>query len=407
MTAPKNKRKPKKPKGSPFSVGSNGQWLKKVDGKLKGFGPWDDHAGALKRYHELMTGRSSAPAEANGEVTVKELCNLWLDHQKGKFDNGELSQRSWDDNLRIAKRIVEVFGPNREADSLQPKDFKRLRKKITDHHKSLHVVKREVISTKAPFKYGAENRLIRLPFYGTEFNTPTAAQIRKQRSDKKREHGEVRFTADEIRLILENCNPAMRAMVLLGANCGLENESIKQLREIDLNLSTGWLDYDRRKTGIQRRSKLWPETVQAIRAYLEVRPEPNETVEHADTVFVTKYGNQYGVGKNFTISKEFGKLLRKLGIKRMGVNHYALRHTFLTEAENLVRDSPATKLAMGHVDSSITASYRENISDDRLEAISNALHRWLFGKKAAAKKKATKTKKAKAKSSKKSKRKTG
>ena len=394
MTAPKGRRKPKKPKGSPFSVGSNGQWVKKVDGKLKGFGPWDDHEGALRRYHELMTGRSTSPVEASGEVTVRQLCNQWLSHQNSKLENGELSQRSWDDNLRIAKRIVEVFGPNREADSLQPKDFKRLRKKITDHHKSLHVVKREVISTKAPFKYGAENRLIRLPFYGTEFNTPTAAQIRKQRSEKKREHGEVRFEADEIRLILDNCNPAMKAMVLLGANCGLENESIKQLREIDLDLENGWLDYDRPKTGIQRRSKLWPETVQAIRDYKRVRPEPNETVEHADTVFVTVAGNQYGAGKNGTISKEFGKLLRKLGIKRMGVNHYALRHTFLTEAENLTKDGPAIKLAMGHVDSSITASYRENISDERLETISNAMREWLIGSTGKrAKKKSAKSKK--------------
>jgi hypothetical protein len=34
---------------------------------------------------------------------------------------------------------------------------------------------------------------------------------------------------------------------------------------------------------------------------------------------------------------------------------------------------------MGHVDPSVSAMYREHISDERLEAVSDNVHAWLFG----------------------------
>ncbi len=68
-----------------------------------------------------------------------------------------------------------------------------------------------------------------------------------------------------------------------------------------------------------------------------------------------------------SIAKEFSKLLKDLLMKRPGLNFYALRHTFQTLAEG-AGDIPAVR-AIGHVDASMSATYREFVSEERLRAL--------------------------------------
>ena len=408
MTAPKGQRRPKKPKGSPLTASGNGQWAARVDGRMINLGPWSDHEGAKQRYYEMMAAGESVPAEPSGRMTVRRLSNEWLDSQNKKLEKKRLSQRSFDDNLRAGKRLVRVFGPNRELDSLKPKDWAKLRKDIEDRHESLHSIRREMVLCKAAANYGVANRMILAPFFGTEFTPPSDSEIAKDRADRERENGGGKhFEAEEIRQILEIANPTMTAMILLGINCGLGNEDILELRKTDINLATGWLHYPRPKNGIERRAKMWPETSKAIKDYLELRPEPQPDLENgAKLVFLTRYGNQYDA---LAIGKEFNKLQDKVGCKRKERSYYGLRHTLQTEAENLAEESPdvpAIDRVMGHKTVGIATNYRGTIADKRLEKISDALHRWLFGSTAKTARKKT-TKKAKSKSSKKSKRKAG
>jgi hypothetical protein len=44
------KTKPERPAESPLFAQSNGQWAKKIAGKLVYFGPWDDPDGALAKF---------------------------------------------------------------------------------------------------------------------------------------------------------------------------------------------------------------------------------------------------------------------------------------------------------------------------------------------------------------------
>ena len=44
------------------------------------------------------------------------------------------------------------------------------------------------------------------------------------------------------------------------------------------------------------------------------------------------------------------------------------------------RDQVAVNAIMGHVDPSMAAHYRERISDERLRAVTDAIHGWLFTK---------------------------
>ena len=76
------------------------------------------------------------------------------------------------------------------------------------------------------------------------------------------------------------------------------------------------------------------------------------------------------------VGKEFGKLLRKLGIYRPGLSFYALRRTFETVAGG-TRDQVAVDLCMGHADNSMAATYRQTVETDRIQAVSDHMRNWL------------------------------
>ena len=77
--------------------------------------------------------------------------------------------------------------------------------------------------------------------------------------------GEQMFEAEEIRLILANSQILVKAMVLLGINCGFGNSDCSELALKDVDIRRGWIDQSRHKTLVKRRCPLWPETVVALR----------------------------------------------------------------------------------------------------------------------------------------------
>src|SRR5262249_46636029 len=145
--------------------------------------------------------------------------------------------------------------------------------------------------------------------------------------------------ADEIRRLLGAAGPAMKAMILLGVNCGFGNADCGNLPLAALDLENGWIDYPRPKTGIPRRCPLWPETVEAIQEALAHRPQPKDEAA-AGLVFIPKYGKPGAKDvADSPITKETRKLLDALGMNGHR-NFYTLRHTFRTVADES-KDQPA------------------------------------------------------------------
>ena len=85
-------------------------------------------------------------------------------------------------------------------------------------------------------------------------------------------HWSLRLCPTEIETILRAAGPTLRAMSLLGINAGLGNQDVALLRRKNLDLKTGWLDFPRPKTGVQRRCPLWPETVALLKALRKRQP---------------------------------------------------------------------------------------------------------------------------------------
>src|SRR5437763_27402 len=106
------------------------RWAKKVRGKMHYFGPWEDPDGALKKYFEqkdaLHAGRKVRDDPTG--LTVKELCNRFLNAKQGLVDSGELASRSWDDYKAACDLCVSRLGKGRLVADLDPDDLAAVRK---------------------------------------------------------------------------------------------------------------------------------------------------------------------------------------------------------------------------------------------------------------------------------------
>jgi integrase len=377
MSQPRGSKKPDKPYPEfPLTAHPNGSWCKKIRGRLHYFGPWSDPDAALAKYRaqidDLRAGRTPQP-QLQG-ATVAELCNQFLTHKKNQTDAGELAPTTFAFYRRVCGHAVAAFAAGTPLAALRPRDFERLRAQLaaTNGPRSLTSYIQVV---RLLFKFAFECDLIETPMrFGPGFSKPSKAVLRKARAGKPPRL----FAAAEIGTLLAAASAPVRAMILLGINCGFGNADVARLPLTALDLGGGWVDFPRPKTGITRRCKLWPETTAALGAVLRTRPESRDP-QAARLVFVRRDGRPYWRGLQISVvGHVFERLLERCGLKRAGASFYTLRHTFETVAGG-ARDQVAVNALMGHVDLSAAADYRELIDDDRLEAVAEHVRRWLFG----------------------------
>lgn len=367
--------KPAKPYSDfPLFAHAAGVWAKKIRGKLHYFGPWHDPDGALNKYLEqkdaLHAGRKPRPdTEA---VSIKEICNAFLNHKQSLLDAGELSPRTWDEYKATTDLLVSQFGKSRIVADIGPEDFAALRNKLAGKRSPV-CLGNDIQRVRSVFKHAFEAGLIDRPVrFGPGFRRPSKKVLRLERARR----GPRMFEAEEIRRLLDASGAQLKAMILLGVNCGYGNADCGTLPLAGLDLDRGWVHYHRPKTGIDRRCPLWPETVAALRDVLARRPEPKDEAD-AGLAFITKYGYGWFKGDtNNPLSAEMRKLLDALGINGRR-NFYALRHTFETIGGE-AKDQVAVDHIMGHARDDMASVYRERISDARLRAVTDHVRAWLF-----------------------------
>jgi integrase len=233
------------------------------------------------------------------------------------------------------------------------------------------------------FKYGFDEGLMDRPVrFGASFKKPNRKTMRRARQS-----GGIRmFEAADLRKLLNAAGVQLKAMILLGINCGFGQTDVAHLTTTAVDLDGGWIDYPRPKTAVQRRCPLWPESVMALRESLAKRPAPHDPAD-AGLVFVTKYGRRWlrvydskKPGKIVvadSVRLEFSKLIRELNLEQEGRGFYALRHGFRTIAD-ASKDQPAIDHIMGHARDDMASLYRERIDDARLRAVADYVRAWLF-----------------------------
>lgn len=377
-TATVSAGKPAKPyEGFPLFPHATRRWAKKIRGKLVYFGPWSDPDGALKKYLDerdaLHAGRK--PRQESTGVTVRDVVNHFLETKENLKDNGEITAQTYADYYSTAEYVVTKLGRERLADDITGDDFAKLRRDLA---KTLGPVAlgNEIQRIRILFKHAYDAALIDRPIrYGPEFKRPSKKVLRLHRAAK----GPRMFEAVELKRLIDGAGVPLKAMLLLGINCGLGNHDCGMLPLKAADMKGVWLTYPRPKTGIGRRCPLWPETIKALQAAIAARPKTKDP-ETAGLLFLTKYGQAWAKSTSDNpIAKETRKLLDELKLHRPGLGFYTLRHVFDTIGGE-TRDQPAVDLIMGHARNDMASAYRERISDERLKAVTDYVHGWLFPK---------------------------
>lgn len=371
-------KKPKKPHADfPLTPHNCGKWCKKIKGRMHYFGSWEDPGEALQEYlaakDYLLAGQE--PPNSGNSYTIQDACEDFYDSRRKLHVIGQLTAHTLNDYDTLHRQLIGHFGNKRAVSSISPEDWRQLReqKQQTWGPKTLSNF---IGRTKAVFSWCYQAGKIPEPMkFGLGFKKPSKAVMRKLRHAKPRRE----FTAEELRELLTRSSGSLRAMILLAINGGLGQMDLSLLEFRHLEERSSWVVYPRPKTGILREFALWPETQLALQEAIAQRPSSRS---HPDNVFVTRFGVPWvrqteGSARSDAISLQFNKLKQQAGIAGPSKGFYAIRHTFRTVADEC-RDQPAIMHVMGHGDESMSGVYREQISRERLLAVTNHVRRWLF-----------------------------
>ncbi|GMU24362.1 MAG: hypothetical protein AMXMBFR13_44360 [Phycisphaerae bacterium] len=390
-------KKPSRPHPDyPLFPHASGRWAKKVRGRLVYFGKWDEPEAALAKWLEqkddLVAGRT--PRTRDGLV-IGDLCSMFLSARRHKVEMGRLQERTWKELHGTCSIVVAAFGRNRLVDDLRPDDFRAL---MTEFRKgrTYESVHNQVRRAKSIFSWAVDEGKLPHPVaFGQDFHVSKEDRIREREEAGKPER---LLEAGEIRALLDAASIPMRAMIYLGANAALGNDDCARLRLRHLDMDAGILEYRRHKSTVDRRATLWPETVKALKAAIDARPQPRDEADK-DRVFLTRHGRPWvrfhvkepdepgkpsKGGHVDGIAQEFKKLLDGIGVNRPGTGFYALRHTFETVAGE-IGDQAAVDRVMGHASPDMASHYRKWQADAtenaRLRKVTDHVRRWLFAKK--------------------------
>lgn len=368
-TKSKKSRKPAKPYPDfPLFPHATRRWAKKIKGKMRYFGPWDDPDAALAKYlderDDWYAGRTPSQRTRRNGLTLRELVNRFLTSKQRMIASGDLVPMTFKLHRDTCAKLISFFGGDRLADDVQPEEFERFRANLAETL-APPSLRGMVTRVRGIYKFADTEGLLERPIrFGTAFRGPSAKVLLHDRHSKASRM----FEADEIRKLIDAADPHMRAMIHLGVNCAFGPHDVGRLPLAAMDMETGWCDYPRPKTGIFRRSPLWKETVTAIRESLKQRPEPRREADKG-LLFITVKGNAWAHERSSdAVVSRFAKLLKQTDLYRPGIGLYGLRRTFETIGGESI-DQVAVDHIMGHSRGDMASVYRQPISDERLVAV--------------------------------------
>lgn len=372
----------------------NGQWCKKIGGKLRYFGT--DLERALDRWvaekDYLLAGVQ--PPRADSRPPVKELANLFIAAKRRAVESGELTVNSADQYQRSIGRFIEIVGAEKRLSAMRPMDFAGVKvelakpkersedsrrfggNKITT--RAATTVGNDIRALRVFFRWCWQNELLETPVRtGTEFSPPSRKVLRRKRALAEPKL----FTAKQVASVIAKAKPPLKAIIFLGINAAMGNRDIAALKlsQFSKPLDIDFVDLPRHKTGAARRVWLWPETRQAIARYLEQRAFCKKATK-SDLLFLTRTGEPWvrrvDAVETDMISHRFVVCAKSCKMKR---TFYDLRRTWRTIAGETL-DHEAIRLVMGHVESSgdMGAIYNQHVSDERIESVCQHVRNWLF-----------------------------
>lgn len=375
MTRPKKRDKPDAPYPDfPLYAHSSGQYARRINGTVHYFGSWSKGwQAALEKYvaerDALYAGLTREPQGSR----LQDVLNSFRCAKESAMEQGDITPRSFREYKAVCDKIADAINTLRPMASISHEALAKLRTTLTTgkggQPVSASSAKRLLSMARSVFYHANEECGCSIR-YKKPLQSPSAEQLRKARN----ETGERRFTSKQINDLLAIAGPQLKAMILLGINCGFGNRDCATLPIDQLDLATGWHTYRRPQTGTPRRAPLWPETAAALSAVIEDRTN--------GFVFITRTGKPWYSDDKLRcpITYEFRKLLRTLKCYETGITtFYSLRRTFHTVGES-AGEPKALQFILGNSPamSDMSDVCRQKHWDSSLLKVSEAVHHWLF-----------------------------
>ena len=367
--------KPEKPYPEfPLYSHNCGKWAKKIKGKTFYFGTWDQPDLAIREYDEFIKDapkEPQRPSEATDyRLTIEDACDHFLCHKESHVASRELSARSFRDYKLTCKRFSKFLGYEKAFSDLTPQDFASYREWLSQRWNPVNVGN-EVTRILTMIKWLKGSKMIGDIEVSPCFRKPSELVMRRYR----RSVGKKLFTPKDIHSLLDESGVNMRAMILLGINCGFQNSDVERVPTdtIAEAINSSWIEYPREKTEMERRCPLWEETLVAIKEASRVRRKRKKS-SSPRFFFLRADGTGYS-GENNDIAKLF-RATREHAMLATGGFSW-LRKTFETVASACC-DQVAVNYIMGHVDASMAAVYRQEVWDERLVKATDTVHDWLW-----------------------------
>ncbi len=201
--------------------------------------PRGDKAVALWNEQEDALLAGLTPRPKNDGFTLRELLDRFIVSKKRLLDTGEIGTRYFAEMYATCRRIGDNFGPHRLVIDIGPDDFKNLRKAIAKARGPVRLMN-EIQRTRSVFKFASSNGLIDKPVvFGDEFKKPSRKVLRLNRARNAVNNGKRMFDAAELRAIINVAGVPLKAMILLGVNCGFGPGADANLPAKAMNLKTG------------------------------------------------------------------------------------------------------------------------------------------------------------------------
>ena len=304
------------------------------------------------------------PKSTDEKISIRNLCNLYLEHQQARMEAGDLTERYYADQVKSLRNFAIHIGPSCLISEIRTMDIQNYRNKLLKKYNSAAGLNLNLAIMKAMFHWAKKNDVVQ--------NIPNIDAVSKAKAIQKER---IIFDVKQTEKLIEYASIQMRAMIWLGLNCGFGCTDCAELKWEDLNLKNKRVRLPRKKTGIRRNLPLWPETVRAIKKV----PKSGELVFYTSkgnpwvrTIqSIDKHGN-VKYTKDNALSKKFSKLLKKTGIKtEKGVGFYTLRRTAATLAARS-GDPFAVQRLLGHADLKMATTYVQDVSEQTDRVINNS-----------------------------------
>lgn len=344
----------------------DGWWVKSIGNKLHYFGvKGSTEAQARAELIEFLRLRESGQQPPTF-IKLVDLADHYGTDCVAKVQRGDMQVRTWTHYEKAIRKIIADLGGDIVVSSIPPAEWDRIAAKWRKDQ-SANRSNNDIQAVRTMFRWAHLNGFIdRLPVYSTFVKAKPSA-IRADRFKR----GIVRqFSTDEIAVLLEAATGQMRAMILLGLNCGMYSIDCTDLKWSDI--SGNILRNQRYKTGIPRLAVLWPETVKAISA----------VPKQGERVFNTRFGNCWNNRRGHDgINQQFRILLKSLNIYRKGCTFGAFRHTHVS-AVNDHPDRSAVAMVRAHALMGMDAHY-DFPSIERIKSVTDLARRRLLKKSAS------------------------